>query len=57
MLSRISITSNLKASFLYLVTNVKHWKFETELYDKRGAFPFPIVRTPYRDSNMTIRNF
>ena len=35
---------NLKASFLDLHINIKYREFETELYDKRDAFPFSIVR-------------
>lgn len=48
---------NLKASFLDLNIIVKHTKFETDVYDKRDAFPFFIVRMPYRDSNIPTRMF
>ena len=48
---------NLKASFLDLNIIVKHTKFETDVYDKRDAFPFFIVRMPYRDSNIPARMF
>ena len=48
---------NLKASFLDLNIIVKHTKFQTDVYDKRDAFPFFIVRMPYRDSNIPTRMF
>ena len=31
--------------------------FEYELYDKRNAFQFPIVRFPFGDSNMPSKMF
>ena len=32
-------------------------RFEYKLYDKRNAFPFKIVRFPYRSSNMPNKMF
>ena len=32
-------------------------KFNVKLFDKRDAFPFHIVRMPYRDSNMPSQIF
>ena len=37
--------------------NLKHRKFETDLYDKKDAFPFFIVRMPYQYSNRSTRSF
>ena len=50
-------TSNLKGYFLDLDINIKDRKFETEIYDKREAFLFSVVRMPYWDSNMPSRIF
>ena len=44
--------SDKKASFLDLDICVKDKLFETGLFDKRDAFPFSIVRMPYKSSNI-----
>ena len=49
--------SNLKASYLDLDISINGNVFEYELYDKRNAFQFPIVRFPYGDSNMPSKMF
>ena len=43
---------NEKASFLDLDIEIKESKFHFGLYDKRDAFPFAIVRMPFKNSNM-----
>ena len=49
--------SNLKASYLDLDISINGNLFEYELYDKRNAFQFPIVRFPFGDSNMPSKMF
>ena len=46
-----------QASFLDLNIKINHNKFITSLYDKRDAFPFSIVRMPFKDSNMPSKIF
>ena len=41
--------SKLRASFLNSDIIVKQREFENELHDEKNAFPFSIVRIPYRD--------
>ena len=48
---------NVAASFLDLDITLKDGQFDVKLFDKRDAFPFKIVRMPYRDSNMPSRIF
>ena len=48
---------NTNASFLDLDITIKDSQFAVKLYDKRDAFPFKIVRMPYRESNMPSRIF
>ena len=31
--------------------------FSSKLYDKREAFPFPVLRMPHRQSNMPSKMF
>ena len=42
------------ASFLDLQISITDNKFDLCLYDKRVAFPFSIVRMPYRSSNIPV---
>jgi len=42
----------VSASFLDLDIEIKENKFHFGLYDKRDAFPFAIVRMPFKSSNM-----
>ena len=44
--------SNKQASFLDIDIEIVNNKFVTSLYDKRDAFPFSIVRMPYKCSNI-----
>ena len=44
--------STSKASVLDLSIIVEYKKFKTQLYDKRDASPFSIVRMPHLDSNI-----
>ena len=46
-----------KASFLDLAIDIEDGKFKTKLYDKRDAFPFDIVRMPFRSSNIPSKMF
>jgi hypothetical protein len=46
-----------KASFLDLDMSISKKTFNLKLYDKRDAFPFPIVRMPYISNNMPSRIF
>jgi hypothetical protein len=48
---------NRSATFLDMEISISNNKFEYKLYDKRNAFPFKIVRFPYRSSNMPIKMF
>ena len=48
---------NSNASFLDLAIEIKDNKFSTKLYDKRDAFPFDIVRMPFRSSNIPSKIF
>ena len=45
------------ATFLDLSISIQDSKFDYKLYDKRNAFPFDIVRFPFRSSNMPIKMF
>lgn len=49
--------SNDKATFLDLEIHVVNNEYLYKLYDKRNAFPFSIVRFPYRCSNMPSKMF
>ena len=42
-------TSNLEALFFIPDTNVKHRKFESQLFDKRAAFSFSFFRMSYQN--------
>ena len=44
--------SNDRASFLDLDIALDGGTFQVGLFDKRDAFPFSIVRMPYKDSNI-----
>ena len=44
--------SDHQASFLDLKILVSNNKYELNLFDKRDAFPFAIVRMPHRSSNI-----
>ena len=44
--------SDNRASFLDLDISLNGGTFEVGLFDKRDAFPFSIVRMPYKDSNI-----
>ena len=46
-----------KASFLDLAIEIEDGKFKTKLYDKTDAFPFDIVRMPFRSSNIPSKMF
>ena len=46
-----------QASFLDLDIKIVDSKFSLELYDKRDAFPFSIVRMPYKCSNIPTAMF
>ena len=48
---------NESASFLDLQINLHQNKFNINLYDKRDAFPFQIVRMPHKSSNIPSRFF
>lgn len=48
---------NKSATFLDLEININNKQFDYKLYDKRDAFPFKIVRFPYKSSNMPSRMF
>ena len=45
-------SNNDQASFLDLDIKVNNRVFDIQLFDKRDAFPFPIVRMPFTSSNM-----
>ena len=45
------------ASFLDLDIALVDQQFNVKLFDKRDAFPFHIVRMPYRDSNIPSQIF
>ena len=49
-------SNNLDASFLDLDIKVKDGQFQVGLFDKRDAFPFTIVRMPYKSSNIPSSN-
>ena len=57
VLNKENPTHNKTATFLDLNININRNKFEYELYDKRNAFGFNIVRFPYKSSNMPLRMF
>ena len=46
-----------RVSFLDLEIKKNNKKFEMCLYDKRDAFPFTIVRMPFRRSNIPMNMF
>ena len=46
------ITYKHEASFLNLNIKIKDGKFHFGLFDKRGSFPFSIVRMPDKSSNV-----
>ena len=45
-------TTDNKATFLDLQVEIYNGQFDYQLYDKRNAFPFYIVRFPYKCSNI-----
>ena len=50
-------TSTTSASYLDLDITIVNNKFQYQLYDKRNAFPFKIVRFPFKSSNIPQRMF
>ena len=50
-------TFNKHASFLDIDITITNKKFITSLYDKRNAFPFSIVKMPYKCSNIPSTMF
>ena len=50
-------TDNNHATFLDLEITIINGRMETKLYDKRDAFPFSIIRLPYKNSNMPAKMF
>jgi hypothetical protein len=57
VLNKENPSHNKTATFLDLNIQINRNKFEYELYDKRNAFGFEIVRFPYKSSNMPLRMF
>ena len=57
VLNKENEDSNLSASYLDLNISISDNKFNYELYDKRNAFHFPIVRFPFASSNMPSKMF
>ena len=49
--------TNYSATFLDLDISIQENKFEYKLFDKRNAFPFYIIRFPYRSSNIPNKMF
>ena len=43
---------NTEATFLDLNLKITNNQFQVGLFDKRDAFPFSIVRMPYKSSNI-----
>ena len=50
-------TSDQSATFLDLSITIQDSKFDYKLFDKRNAFPFDIVRFPFRCSNIPNKMF
>ena len=50
-------TINSAVTFLDLDINIVDGKFIHKLFDKRNDFHFPIVRFPYRESNLPSKMF
>ena len=50
-------SNNLDASFLDVDIKIKDGQFQVGLFDKRDAFPFTIVRMPYKSSNIPSNIF
>jgi hypothetical protein len=50
-------TNNDQATFLDLDIKIVDNKFEYDIYDKRNAYNFYIVRFPYRESNIPSKMF
>ena len=48
---------NQEASFLDLDLKIKDGRLQVGLFDKGNGFPFTIVRTPYRSSNIPSNMF
>ena len=57
VLNKENDNTNMKASYLDLNISISDNRFEYELYDKRNAFTFPIVRFPFNSSNMPTKMF
>jgi hypothetical protein len=57
VLKKENPSHNKTATFLDLNITIINKQFECKLYDKRDAFPFYIVRFPYKSSNMPLRMF
>jgi hypothetical protein len=57
VLNKENEESNLSASYLDLNISIRENQFHYELYDKRDAFLFPIVRFPFASSNMPSKMF
>ena len=45
-------SDKLEALFLDFQIEIENGKFMLGLFDKRGNFPFSIVRMPYKPSNL-----
>ena len=56
-LTKESPDGNRSSTFMDLSVTIINNRFEYKLYDKRNAFPFKIVRFPYRSSNMPNKMF
>ena len=49
--------SELQGTYMDLNINIQNNRFDYKLYDKRNAFPFKIVRFPFRCSNIPRKMF
>ena len=55
-LKRENLTDS-EASFLDLYLKINDGQIEIKLYDKRDSYSFPIVRLPYKSSNLPHKMF